>query len=144
MTFIANVAAQFTVQSLIAIVLATVCAVVIGMIYYAVFGAAWRRAASMTQDAAQAGRSLSAYLVAGFCYALLAVALFGVTWHASFGQVTLRASLIAAGLAWLGFIANTMAANHRFQGLPFSLTLINAGHWLVVVVAQGVIIGLLA
>ena len=35
-------------------------------------------------------------------------------------------------------------ANHRFQGRPFSLTLINAGHWLLVIFAQGAVIGLLA
>ena len=143
-TFITNVAAQFTAKSLIAIALATACGVVIGLIYYAVLGKAWQHAASMTEEAARSGRSLSTYLIAGVCYALLALTLFGVTWHASVGEITLRASLIAAGLAWLGFIANTMMANHRFQGRPFSLTLINAGHWLLVIFAQGVVIGLLA
>lgn len=143
-TFITNVAAQFTAQSLFAVALATASGVVIGLVYYTILGKAWRRAASMTEEAARAGRSLSTYVIAGVCYALLALALFGVTWHASLGQVTLRASLIAASLAWLGFIASTMMANHRFQGRPFNLTLINAGHWLLVVYAQAVAIGLLA
>ena len=143
-TFISIVAAQFTAQSLMAIALATVCGVAVGLIYYAVFGKAWRHAASMTEEAVRAGRSPSTYVIAGVCYALLALALFGVTWHASQGQVTLRASLIAASFAWLGFIASTMTANHRFQGRPSSLTLINAGHWLLVVFTQGAVIGLLA
>ena len=143
-TFIANVAAQFTANSLIAIAVATACGVVIGLIYYTVLGKAWQHAASMTREAARAGRSLSTYLIAGVCYAVLALTLFGVTWHVSLGEVTLRASLIAAGFAWFGFIASTMMANHRFQGRSFSLTLINAGHWLLVIFAQGVVIGLLA
>lgn len=143
-TFITNVGAQFTARSLIAIALATACGVVIGLIYYAALGKAWQHAASMTEEATRTSRSLSTYLIAGVCYALLALTLFGVTWHVSMGDVTLRASLIAASLAWLGFIASTMMANHRFQGRPFSLTLINAGHWFLVILAQGMVIGLLA
>lgn len=143
-TFIENVAAQFTAEALIAVVVATACGVVIGLIYYAVLGNAWQHAASITGEAARAARSRSSYLIAGVCYALLALTLFGVTWHVSLGEVTLRASLISAGFAWFGFIVCTMVANHRFQGRSFSLTLIDAGHWLLVIVAQGVVIGLLA
>ena len=142
--FITNVAGQFTAQYLVAIGAATICGIVIGVIYYRLLGSAWQSAAAMTDAAAEAGRSLGSYIVAALCYMLLAFALFGVTWHASIGDVTLRASLIAAGLAWLGFIASTMVANHRFQGRPLSLTLINAGHWLIVIFAQAVVIGLLA
>lgn len=142
--FLSSVAAQFTAQTLFAIVVATACGIAIGLAYYTVLRTAWRQAASMSGAAARAGRSFSTYSIAGVSYALLALALFGVTWHASQGQVTLRASLIAASLAWLGFIASTMTANHRFQGLPVRLTLINAGHWLLVIFAQGTVIGLLA
>lgn len=142
--FLKNVAAQFTVDSLMAIALATTCAVAIGLLYYAVLGTAWRQAASLTEDTADARRSRSTYLIAGACYALLAASLFGVVWHISGGEVTLRASLIAAGLTWFGFIMSTMVANHRFQGRPFRLTLIDAGHWLLVIFAQGGVIGLLA
>jgi len=141
--FIKNVAAQFTADSLVAIALATACAVAIGLIYYAVLGKAWRQAASMSEATAGNTRSPSTYLIAGACYALLAMSLFGVIWHVSEGEVTVRASLIAAGFTWFGFIVTTMIANHRFQGRPFRLTLIDAGHWLLVIFAQGGVIGLL-
>lgn len=144
LSFLSNAANQFTPQSLAAIVLATACGVTIGLIYYSLLGAEWRAAAGMTEAAARAGRSFGTYLVAGVCYTLLALALFGVTWHASLGEITMRASLIAAGLAWLGFIASTMTANHRFQGRPRTLTMINSGHWLLVIFAQAAVIGLLA
>ena len=143
-TFLSNVAAQFSGQSLIAVGSATVIGVTIGVVYYAVLRNAWQNAASMTEQAARARRSPATYAIAGVCYMLLAFALFGVSWHASHGQVTLRSSLIAAGLAWLGFIASTMTANHRFHGRPWGLTLINASHWLLVIFAQGAVIGLLA
>ena len=143
-TFLSNVASQFTVQSLTAIALATGVGVGIGLVYYALLQNAWRNAASMTAESARTRRTWSTYVVAGVCYALLAFALFGVTWHASLGQVTLRSSLIAASLAWLGFIASTMTANHRFHGRPWNLTVINASHWLLVTYAQGTVIGLVA
>lgn len=143
-TFLSNVASQFTFQSLAAIALATGVGVGIGLIYYALLQEAWRNAVSMTAESARALRSWSTFGIAGICYALLAFALFGVTWHASQGQVTLRSSLIAASLAWLGFIASTMTANHRFHGRPWILTVINTTHWLLVIYAQGTVIGLVA
>lgn len=75
---------------------------------------------------------------------MLALGLFGVTWHAPVGDVDLRASLIAAEFAWLGFVATTMTANHRFQGQPARLTVINSSHWLLVLMTQGLVIGLLS
>ena len=143
-TFLSNVAAQLTAQSLLAIATATVVGVVIGISYYSLLGDRWQLAVSMTHEASRACRSPSTCLIAGLCYMLLAFALYGVSWHASGGQVTLRSTLIAAALAWLGFIASTMTANHRFHGRPWNLTLINAGHWLLVVFAQGTVIGHLA
>ena len=98
----------------------------------------------MGSVADRGGRSLGTYLIAGICYLVLALGHFGVTWHASVGDVDLRASLIAAGLAWLGFVATTMTANHRFQGRPARLTVINSGHWLLVLMTQGLVIGLLS
>lgn len=98
----------------------------------------------MGSVADRGGRSLGTYLIAGICYLVLALGLFGVTWHASVGDVDLRASLIAAGLAWLGLVATTMTANHRFQGRPARLTVINSGHWLLVLMTQGLVIGLLS
>lgn len=142
--FISNVSAQLTGQSFIAIGIAMVAGIIIGAIYYRLLGEAWRRAASITPEAARAFRSVGAYLIAGLGYGLLALALYGVTWHASFGEMSLRASLIAALLAWLGFIASTMVVNHRFQGRPLSLSMIDSAHWLLVIGAQGLIIGFLA
>jgi len=43
---------------------------------------------------------------------------------------------------WAGFIAAPMIVNHRFQGSPWMLTLIDAGHWLGVLIVMGLVIGL--
>jgi hypothetical protein len=57
--------------------------------------------------------------------------------------VTLRSGLIAAGLAWLGFIVSTIIATNRLHDRPFRLALTDAGHWFFVLLAQALVIGLL-
>lgn len=42
---------------------------------------------------------------------------------------------------WLGFVATTLAVNHTFQGAKKELTLIDGGHWLGVLLVQGLLIG---
>ncbi len=142
--FLTNVASQLTAKALIAVALATAGAIVIGMAYHAILGKAWRRAASLMLEAARPSRPIGTYLITGVCYALVALALFGVTWHASGATISVRASLIAAGLVWIGFVVGTTMANHRYEGRPVSLTLIVAGHWFLVMFVQGVVIGLVA
>src|SRR5690606_40590146 len=61
---------------------------------------------------------------------------------ARFGHVSLFNGVCAGAMAWLGFVATTIATNNAFPGRPLSLTAIDAGHWLAVLVIQGAIIGL--
>jgi hypothetical protein len=42
---------------------------------------------------------------------------------------------------WLGFVATTLAVNNAFRGATGSLTLIDGGHWLGVLLLQGAVIG---
>ncbi|MEM1081346.1 MAG: DUF1761 domain-containing protein [Pseudomonadota bacterium] len=144
LNFLRNVSSQLHADALLAMSLAWAASVLIGLVYYQLLGSAWREASDLSEYEAQSARSMTTLLMAGVCYGLLALALYGVIWHASFGQVSMRASLIAAALCWFGFIVPTMLANHRFQGRLFKLTVINAGHWLVVIFAQAAIIGWVA
>lgn len=43
---------------------------------------------------------------------------------------------------WVGFVITSMILNHRYQGAPWSLTLIDGGYLLGVLLVQGVVIGL--
>ena len=49
--------------------------------------------------------------------------------------------LLTAGFVWIGFVATTLASNHAFQGARRTLTLIDTGHWLGVLLIMGAIIG---
>ena len=55
--------------------------------------------------------------------------------------MSIRAGIISGFLLWLGFVITTMAVNHTFQGARRSLTLIDGGHWLGVLLIQGAILG---
>ena len=62
------------------------------------------------------------------CQLVIAWMLAGVMGHVS--QVSVTGGIITAAFLWLGFIATTLIVNHRFQGAPWSLTLIDGAHWL--------------
>ena len=61
--------------------------------------------------------------------------------HLGPGQVTLKNGVISAGFVWLGFVATTITVGNAFSGHKFMLTVIDGGHWLVVLVVMGAIIG---
>jgi hypothetical protein len=79
------------------------------------------------------------FIIALVADLVMACLLAGVIGH--LGEVTLRAGVITASLLWLGFVITTMAVNHAFQGAKTALTLIDGGHWLVVLVVMGAVIG---
>jgi hypothetical protein len=58
-----------------------------------------------------------------------------------FGDINVGNGICAGAMAWLGFVVTTIATNNAFPGRPWSLTAIDAGHWLAVLVVQGIVIG---
>ncbi|MFL5090770.1 MAG: DUF1761 family protein [Xanthobacteraceae bacterium] len=42
---------------------------------------------------------------------------------------------------WLGFVVTTLAVNYAFGGRGIKLAGIDAGHWLVVLLVEGAVIG---
>ena len=49
--------------------------------------------------------------------------------------------IVGAG-CWLAFVATTVVVNNAYQGRARLLTIIDCGHWLVVLLLQGLVIGL--
>ena len=72
---------------------------------------------------------------------LMAWVLAGLIGHLGEGQVTLSNGIISGAFVWLGFVATTLVVNHGFQMRLGLLTLIDAGHWLGVLLIMGGIIG---
>jgi hypothetical protein len=57
--------------------------------------------------------------------------------------MSIGAGISIAITLWVGLIVASMAVNHGFQGAKRSLTLIDSGHWLGVLLIQSLILALI-
>ena len=56
-------------------------------------------------------------------------------------NVTVKGGIITAIFVWIGFVLTTVATNQAFEGMRPTVTAIDSGHWLAVLVVMGAIIG---
>ncbi len=70
---------------------------------------------------------------------VMAWVLAGMVGH--LGSVTIRSAVISGLFVWGGFVVTTILVNNAFSGRRTMLTVIDAGHWLLVLVLMGVVIG---
>lgn len=134
---------DFAGQSMIAILVAAVIGFFIGGIWYGILGNAWMKAASidpadMVDEQGKKKMPVVPMVLAALANLVLAITLSGLMGHM---VVDVRHGLITAAFVALGFILPTLLVNYSFQGRPFKLTLIDTGHWLLVLLAMGAIIG---
>lgn len=128
----------------IAIAVATVASMAIGAAWYSGLSKPWIRANGFSEEQVKAIEKNDTpiiYVIAAICHVVMAFILSGVIIHAGGDSITMGDGLLTAVLLWLGFVLTSMTVNHRFQFKPWSLTLIDSGHYLVVMLAQGAIIG---
>ena len=131
----------------LAIVLAAIAAWVAGAAWYGVLAKPWVAAQDMTMEAFKAKQAAmrgspaayAPFVIAFLAELVMAWTLAGIVGH--LGQVTLRNGVVSAGFVWLGFVLTTMAVNYAFGARGVKLTAIDAGHWLLVLLVQGAIIG---
>ncbi len=138
-------AMTFAGVNYLAIVVAAVAAWLAGAGWYMVFGKTWMAAIGTTPEKMQEMRGQPGAFLP-FIYAFVAElamawALAGILGHLGPGQVTVRNGAISALFLWLGFVIPTMLVNNSFAHRDWRLMLIDGGHWLVVLVLMGVIIG---
>ncbi len=134
---------DFAGQSMIAILVAALVGFIIGGIWYGMLGNAWMKAASinpadMVDEQGKKKMPVVSMILAALANLVLAITLSGLMGHM---VVDVRHGLITAAFIALGFIFPTLMVNYSFQGRPFRLTLIDTGHWLLVLLVMGAIIG---
>jgi hypothetical protein len=123
---------------------AAIAGFVFGGIWYSALSKPWMEAVGMSPERLQKERSsLGLYVVAFVAQLVMAVMLAGILVHLAHGGLptTLRTGLISAAFLWLGFVVPTMVVNYAFHGARHTLTLIDGGHWLGVLLIQGAILG---
>ena len=128
-----------------AILGAAVAGWLIGALWYTLLAQPWQAAVGMTSAKMQrAERGPGFYLP--FLYAfvaqvIMAWVLAGLIGHLGPGQFTLRNGVISGAFCWLGFVITTMVVNNTFARRDPRLLLIDGGHWLVVLLLMGAIVG---
>jgi hypothetical protein len=133
----------FSGVNYLAIVIAAVVAWLAGAGWYMALGRTWMAALGMTPEKMHAAKGEpGAYLPFIYAFAaelVMAWTLAGLLGH--IGPLTLRNGIISAAFCWLGFVMATMLVNNSFAKRDWRLLWIDGGHWLLVLLLMGAIIG---
>jgi len=70
---------------------------------------------------------------------VMALVLYGIATHIK--PMSMRSTLMVAVLLWAGMMVTTMLVNNAFSGRRYMLTVIDSGHWLLVILLMAVVIG---
>lgn len=132
---------QFAGINHLAVLIAAVAGFIFGGVWYGLLADRWLAAAGIDMEKIRAEKRSTAgpYVIAFIALLVMGYVLAGLLGH--LGEVTVTNGLVTGLLVWVGFIATSLAVNHSFQGASTEHTLIDAGHWLGVLLVQGLVIG---
>jgi hypothetical protein len=128
----------------LAVLAAAVASWIVGAAWYMALAKPWLAAVGKTQAdlVGPSGKPSPAPLVIAFvAEVVMAWVLAGVIGHLGPGQATIRNGLISGAFVWLGFVITTVAVNNAYTQRKPALTAIDGGHWLAVLLVQGLVIG---
>ena len=126
----------------LAVVVAVVAGFGVGAVYYTALGKCWMAALGKTEDDLKGGAKAAPFVIAAAAQLVMAIVLAGIIGHLGPGQVTPANGAISAAFAWAGFILTSISVNYAFQRARPALAVIDSIHWLAVLLAQGLVIGL--
>jgi len=133
----------FSGYSLAGILAATIAGYVVGAIWYGVLGERWLKALGLTKAdiSTDAGKpkSFAPFIIAFFADLVMAFVLAGLIGH--LGLITIRTGLISGAIVWSGFVLTTLTVNNSFAMRSKALIWIDGGHWLLVLLVMGGVIG---
>src|SRR5262249_334571 len=130
----------------VAVLAAAVAGWVVGAVWYGVLGKQWMAALGWT-EADCAGPDGKRHLPIGprilafVAQIIMALMLAGIIGHIG-GSASIVNGIVSGALVWFGFVITSIAVNNAFQKKKPMLTVIDGGHWLAVLVVQGIILGL--
>ena len=124
----------------IALLAAAVASFVFGAIWYMSLAKSWMAAIGRSEAELKAQASPLPYVIALVAQFVMAFVLMQLL--VRLDALGLGAALKAALFLWLGFVLSTLAVNHAFQQSRRSLTLIDGGHWLGVLLVQALVLSL--
>jgi hypothetical protein len=128
----------------LAVIVATVASMALGFGWYMALGKQWMAALGKTREQVAEGAGSNQavpYILAALMQLIMAGTL-AMFIPRLMGAATVSNGLIVGFHCWLGFVITSMIINHRYQGSRWSLTLIDGGYLLGVLLLQGLVIGL--
>lgn len=124
----------------LAVVLATVASFAFGAGWYMAFSKQWLAAIGKTREQIN-GADYTPYIWSAALLFVMAYFIALLT-PALLGEITIANGLIVGAHMWLGFVITSMIINHRYEGAPWSRTIIDGGYLLAVLLIDGLVIGL--
>jgi hypothetical protein len=124
----------------IAVILAALASMALGFGWYMALANQWMAAVGKTKEQLQPSDptpfvwTAAMQLVMAYFLAVITPLLFKET--------NIYNGVLAGVHMWVGFVITTMIINHRYQGAKWSLTLIDSGYLLGVLIIQGIVIGI--
>jgi hypothetical protein len=136
---------SFAGLNYLAIVIAAIVAWVAGAVWYMSLGKIWTQAQGLTPERLHENKGKpGAYLPFIYCLVaelIMAWVLAGLMAHLGAGQVTWLNGVISGAFCWLGFVITTLVVGNTFALRDVRLIWIDGGHWLIVLLLMGAIIG---
>ena len=124
----------------VAVLAAGVAGWLVGAVWYGVLGKVWMAAAGIDCPDGKRPMPIGPMIVAFVAQIIIALMLAGLMGH--MGPRDIPRGIVSGVLVWLGFVVTTLAVNNAFQGKKTMLTVIDGGHWLAVLMVQGIVFGL--
>lgn len=122
------------------IVLAAIASMALGMVWYMALSKQWMGALGKSREEIQAGGTVSPFVWAILAQLVMAYFIAKLT-PLVMGDLDWVKGMMMGAHVWVGFILTSMVLNHRYQGQKWSLTVIDGGYLLGVVLIQGAVLG---
>lgn len=124
------------------VIVAAIAAWLVGAVWYMALAKPWMAALGKTREdlVGPSGKPSMAPFFISFV-AELVIAFVLAAFMRNLGVAGIGTGLAVGFLAWLGFVVTSMVVNHSFAGVRPMLTVIDAGHWLAVLLVQGAVLG---
>jgi len=130
---------DFSVINWLAVVVAAIVAWLFGAAWYMALSKPWLAAAKI--DLSTSKRSIAPFIVSFIAELIMALVVSLLLGALTGGEFVVLSGVVFGFVFWLGFVATTIAVNHRYEGFGWGLTIIDAGHWLGVLLIIGAVIG---
>lgn len=130
---------DFSTINWLAVIVAAVAAWLFGALWYTALSGPWRTAARI--DPATASKSILPFVFSFIALIIMATVASLLLGALTGGEPVLVAGLVFGFVFWLGFVLTTLATNQRYQGFGWTLTIIDLGHWLGVLLIIGAVLG---